>query len=181
MKSLQFPLLGLLAMLLIVSCKKEDLQNPSALSAAGKVDSVAVSFKTASDWSTISDWNTVNQQKFSVYYANIKGANIAASDADNGLVLVYMKNNTTGAIVPLPFEEKTADYTHYWYYQVTGGNILISCDVNGAAKEPGQQFSFKYIVSSDKTVGALEQKGYSRADLMKMPYNDVMKLSAVNP
>jgi hypothetical protein len=55
---------------------------------------------------------------------------------------------------------------------------LISCDANGAAKAPDQRFSFKYVVSSDKTLGALEQKGYSRADIMNMPYSEVMKISA---
>lgn len=178
MKSLHLPLLGLLTMLCVISCKKEDLQNPSTLSPVSKSDSVAISFKTVSDWNTVADWNAVNQQKFSVYYCNIKDAKIAASDADNGLVLVYMKNNTTGAIVRLPYEDKADDHSNYWYYQVTGGNILVSCDASGTVKAPDQQISFKYVVSSGNTLGALEQNGLSRADIMNMPYNEVMKLSA---
>lgn len=178
MKSLQLPLLGLLTMLFVMSCKKDDLLKPSNLQPVGMADSVtAVSFKVTSEWNNLSDWNTVNQQKFNIYYTNIKDAKITSSDADNGLVLVYMKNNATGAITRLPYEEKTADHVNYWYYQVTGGNILVSCDASGASKVPDQTFSFKYVVSSDKTLGVLEQKGYSRADLMKMPYNDVMKIS----
>lgn len=173
MKSLHLPLLGIAVMLLIASCKKDDVTDSSLQNENNSNPvSVAASIDSASGWMTLNNWDTINQQKFDLYYATIKDDKVTSSAADNGLVLVYMKNNN-GSVVRLPFEEKANGHNYYWYYQVSEGNILISCDADNAAQTPNEASGFKSVVLSADELKQLEAKDYTKGKLMTMSYNQV--------
>jgi len=171
MKSLRFPLLGIMVMMLAVSCKKEDLTD----TVQPKIESTTASAGAdSSAWKSFSTWNAIEREKFNVYYTSVNDANLTASTVEDGLVLVYMKNNANGAVTRLPLEEKIGADTYYWYYQVAEGNILISCDVNGTAKDFNEKNSFRYEITTKDALTNLEQKGVSKTDLMKMTYNELV-------
>jgi hypothetical protein len=160
MKKHTFAAAALSVILLATSCKKNDVQSPTA---AGTTTTDAV----ASSWKTVSNWSKESAEGYAVYSSNIQDSAITASVAADGLVLVY-KNGTSGAIA-LPAEEKATGKSYFWYYQVSEGSLLINADAYGSATSPAGQTIKYYVLSADQ-LSSLEAKGYSKAELMKLSY-----------
>jgi len=181
MKNVKLPILGLSLVLLIASCKKDDLKQTTADATS---NTELLSDADTTGWQTSTKWETVDQQSYSVRYFNIQDANITSDVADNGLVLLYKKNGT--AINALPFEEGTAAATttedasektnaNYWYHQVSEGSLLISCDVY-TSETPVTANSFKYFIVTPEKLQSLQQDGHTAEELMNLSYTDAAKL-----
>ena len=173
MKNLKPSLFALMSVVLLFSCKKSDLKEELASDNSQGIAST-VSLKESS-WKTLPKWNQVNQQSYSIYYSSLKDANITADVANDGLVLVYKKDATKNTTVELPYEEKVGNTTYYWYYQISEGKVLVSCDIYGTSNTEtlSTANNFKYIPISKDALSKLEGKGYSRTQLMALPYEQV--------
>ena len=180
MKSLKPSIVGLSLMsaVLLFSCKKYDLQDQVATTDNAKT--TAVTGLRESSWKTLSNWTQVEQPSFNLYYTAVKDANITADIANNGAVLVYKKDGLTNSSVQLPYEEKVGNTTYYWYYQVSEGKVLVSCDIYGSADAQYLNATsvFKYIPITGDVLTQLEGKGFSRVELMKMTYSQVSSLTS---
>jgi len=180
MKNVKLPILGLSLVLLIASCKKDDLKQTEANATA---NTELLNEADTTGWQSADKWETVDQQSFSVRYFNIQDANITSDVADNGLVLLYKKNGT--AINALPFEEGTAaaaaeeatekSNANYWYHQVSEGNLLISCDIY-TTEAPVTANSFKYFIVTPEKLQSLQQDGHTAEELMNLSYTDAANL-----
>src|SRR5205809_1139513 len=86
------------------------------------------------------------------------------------LVLVYKKSGST--VTALPYEEQAATGSYFWYYQVASGSLSITADAYDGAKTPSADQSFKYFVVSADKLAELEAQGHSKAELMKLTYEN---------
>jgi hypothetical protein len=177
MKNVKLPIFGLSLVLLIASCKKDDLKQTGA---EATTNTELLNDADAAGWQASSQWETVNQENFSVRYFNIEDANITSDVADNGLVLLYKKNGTS--INTMPFEEGTATgndtekhNANYWYLQVSEGNLLISCDFY-TTEAPVTANSFKYFIVTPEKLQSLQQDGHTAEELMNLSYTDAANL-----
>ena len=159
--------LGLSAVLFASSCKKNDTESTVAqASAASAVKS--------SEWKPISNWSAQAQENYTVFSSNLQDSTISSSVASQGLVLAYKKNGT--AVSALPYEEKAGSGSYFWYYQVAQGGISIMADAYGGAKAPASGLGFKYFVLSADKLSQLESQGKSKAELMKLSYDEASAL-----
>ena len=184
MKNVQFPILALSAILLISSCKKDDFQEESATNDAN-IEAITNAADTVG-WKSTAKWETADQETFSVHYITIEDAGITADVADDGLVLLYKKNDK--AINSLPFEENLAKSeatesgdeentnANYWYHQVTEGNLLISCDVYANSKAPETANRFKYFIITPEKLQSLTADGHTTEELMGLSYAEAAAL-----
>ena len=156
---------GLSAALVFTACKKQDVQNeaPEAAVAA-----------PVAEWKSVGNWSAQSQDKYTVYSTTIEDKNITASVAASGLVLAYKKsaNGTTA----LPFEEKGTEGSYFWYYQVSEGNFQIVADAYGKAVAPSADQGFNYFVVTAEKLNELNEKGYTKAELMKLTYETAAAL-----
>lgn len=149
-------LLSLISLLAFASCKKDHLEEvPSPQSA--ETPAVATQVST---WKAVENWTGSNNS----FSASLSDESISSDVAQNGLVLLYAKDNT---IQLLPGKVGKT----YFYYQVQEGSIQINAnsDVNKALQ-------FSYVVFSKDELSSLEQKGVSRSQLMNMSYEQVSQL-----
>ncbi len=169
--------LSLMSVVLLFSCKKYDLKEQLATENTETTAST-IGLK-ASSWKTLSDWNQVEQPSYNLYYTSIKDENITSDIANKGVVLVYKKTSSNNSLVQLPYEEKIGNTTYYWYYQISNGKVLVSCDIYGSANKEyiSNSNSFKYVPVTIDALNQLEGKGYSRVELMKMPYEQVATMT----
>lgn len=147
------------------ACKKTDVQQnvPTQTSAA----------TPSSEWKTVSSWSSEKEEQYTVYNSTIEDNSITSAIASDGLVLAYKKSN--GVAQVLPFEEKINGGSYFWYYQVSEGSITISADAYGSAKQPSIEGIRYFVLSADK-LNELEGKGYSKARLMKLSYENAAAL-----
>lgn len=181
MKNMKLPILGLSLVLLVASCKKDDLKEDSAQDAT--TTSVADTKVASQSWKTITQWEKADQGTFSVHYFTIADSSITADVADNGLVLVFKKDGSS--IHSLPFEEtkassKESDNTtasaNYWYHQVSDGNLLVSYDIYNTPATPETASSFQYFVITPDQLNTLQSNGYTTEKLMGLSYADAANL-----
>jgi hypothetical protein len=167
----KLPVLGLGLMLLIASCKKNDVQHESKTTNPAPV-ATALNAKSSSEWTSVSNWSSSKAEKFTTYNSSIGDSSITSAVAGSGLVLTFAKSGD--AIKSLPFQEKgTTDA--YWYYQVSKGTITLSCDVYSGT--PALNTSgFKYFIFSPEQLKDLEAKGHSKTELMQLSYEGVAAL-----
>jgi len=160
MKNYKLPVLGLVLILIIVSCRKEDIQKTNAESQA---ISSSGSIQTTK-WTSINNWSLSTTENVATYFSKMSDTLIANEVAKSGLVLVYMK--TGNEIQSLPFEEK--DTKTFWYYQVSKGSIRINSDNNDGQKL--NQHSFSYLIITPQQLSTLEARGKTKFDLMQLSY-----------
>lgn len=168
MNNYKLPVIAFSLLLLITSCKKNDALN-QAVAPAPSAASTAV--KT-SEWKSISNWTSTVGEKFTVYTTKIEDSTLTQAVANSGLVLVFTKNGNV--IKALPFQEKENSDT-YWYYQVSKGVIILSCD-NYSGSKSFNTAGFKYFVFSAEQLKNLETKGHSKIELMQLSYDNVATL-----
>ena len=174
MINVRVPLAASLLLLLIFSCRKNDLKN-SSLENKSNVIAKHADGVNESDWQKGSEWAGVEQPQYSIYYTNIKADAITADAAEKGMIRVFKIDNSGKSTesVALPFEETKGSQKFYWYYQVTEGNIMISVDIYGSKENPADKSLFKYVVLSNEVVDGFEKKGTSKSDLMRMSYDGI--------
>jgi hypothetical protein len=131
-----------------------------------------------SAWEKTAAWTTVEQPTYSISYSNLK-ASISAEDAEQGLIRVFKADDAAKASVShsLPYEDKINGKQVYWYYQVTEGNLMLSVDAYGAKASAVDKSLFKYVVIGKDVIASLEDKGISKASLMDMSYEDLVKIT----
>ena len=167
----KLPVLGLSLILLITSCKKNDVQHENTQTSPAPAAPVSAS---VSEWRTFTSWTSSKGEKFTTYRSKIADSSLTNAVSSKGLVLAFARNGES--IKALPFQEKgTSD--SYWYYQVSSGTITLSCD-NYSGKASPADVSFKYFVFSPEQLKDLEAKGYSKIKLMQLAYEDVVALTA---
>jgi hypothetical protein len=162
MKNYKLAVLGLVLILTIVSCKKEDIQKTNtdsqAISSSGTIQTAK--------WISINNWSLSTTENAATYFSKMSDTLIANEVAKSGLVLVYMK--TGNEIQSLPFEEK--DTKTFWYYQVSKGSIIINSDNNDGKNL--NQHSFSYIIITPEQLSTLEASGKTKFDLMQLSYKE---------
>ena len=163
MKNYKFSIWGLALMLIITSCKKEDVQKTND---ADQTSNTA-KFK---EWNFLNSWNSSATENITTYFSKITDSAITNDVARSGLVLVYKKSAED--IQSLPSHEK--DTKAYWYYQVSKGSIRINID-NNDGQNLSQQ-SFSYIIITPQQLSILEENGKSKFDLMQLSYDQASSL-----
>jgi len=154
------------AALVFASCKKSDVQANNA----AKSSSTSV----AAQWKSLNNWSSQSEDQYTVYSNSVTDSSITSSVASQGLVLAYKK--TSSSIVTLPSDESASSGSYFWYYQISNGNIVFSADAYGQAEKPGTSQSFAYFVISPEKLNDLQSKGYSKAQLMKLSYENAAAL-----
>lgn len=167
MKNYKLPLLGIALVLLITSCKKEDVRPVNTTGSSALIAS-----KTgASGWNSLSSWSTSKSDNATTYFTSLTDTTITADVARSGLVLVFKKSGTT--VQSLPFQDQATNT--YWYYQVSKDAVRI----NGDNSESGRNYSgqvFSYFVFSAQQIADLGAKGKTKFDLMQLNYDQVLAL-----
>lgn len=176
MKNLKAPLIAAAVVLSVISCKKNDVKPNAENSAVNATqNSQSILNVQSLSWKSVADWQVANQQSFKVFYASVADTSITADVVSSGLVLVY-KKNSDGTIVRLPFEEKVGgQVSNYWYYQVSEGKVLISCDNYTNSSNAGKD-NFQVVVVNKDQINSLSNKGYANSKLMELDYNQVSGL-----
>lgn len=152
-------------MLLIISCKKEDVQKTATAN-----NSLSNINLKSSQWNSLSNWSSSKTENITTYFSTLSDSAITAEVANAGLVLVYKKNGND--IQSLPFQEK--DSKIYWYYQVSKGSIRISSD-NSDGQNLGS-YSFSYFIFTPQQISFLEAKGKTKLNLLQLSYGQAASI-----
>lgn len=155
------------ATLVFASCRKSDVQ----ADASKNSNSTALA---SAQWKSLSNWSSESEENYTAYSNSVEDQNITSAVASKGLVLAYKKTSTS--VVALPSEEKAGNGSYFWYYQISSGNIVFSANAYEQAEKPGSKQSFAYFVISPEKLKDLETKGYSKAQLMKLSYENAAVL-----
>ncbi len=167
----KLPVLGFSLLLLITSCKKNDVQHEDTMTNSTAIAAPAIT--KASEWKSFSNWTSSKEEKFTSHSSKVTDSSITNAVATSGLVLAFSKAGNT--IQALPFQEKGANDS-YWYYQISKDAITLSCDnYNGTA--PVNTTEFKYFVFTPEQLKNLETKGYSKLQLLQLTYEEVAALT----
>jgi hypothetical protein len=160
MKKYKVSLVGFALMLMVASCKKEDVQvknTPASTTAS-----------PASQWKSLTNWSTSTSDNQTNYSSKLSDSTITGSVATGGLVLVFKKSGST--IESLPFQE--TESKTYWYYQVSKGTVQVNSNNN----ENLDQQSFSYFVITPEKLSGLEASGKTRLDLLQLSYEQAVAL-----
>lgn len=166
MKSIKLPLFGFAIVLLVSSCRKEDVAAPNVSKTVS-----ATSVAKASGWMSLNNWFSSTTDNSTTYFSKISDTTITADVAKSGLVLVYVK--TGSQTQALPFQDQATNT--YWYYQVSNGSLRVNGD-NSSANENFKGKNILYFVLTSQQVADLESKGKSKLDLMQLTYDQAAVL-----
>jgi len=161
MKNYQVSLFGFALMLLIASCKKEDVQVKNT--AASTVSST-------SQWKSLTNWSNSGSDNQATVSSKISDSTITSNVAAGGLVLVFKKSGTD--VQSLPFQQDNSKT--FWYYQVSKGSVQINVDDNSADNLNSQSFS--YFVITPEKLSSLVANGKTRLDLLQLTYEQAAAL-----
>jgi hypothetical protein len=165
MKNYKLSLMGFALVLLVASCKKEDVQQKSS-------KTTLISEKGS--WTSLSNWSKVKvDDSTSTYFSEISDTAITSTVASSGLVLVFEKSGTT--IQSLPFQDKSS--VTYWYYQISNGVLRIDANNNGASQPNFSAKAFSYFIFTPEKISALRERGKTELDLMQLSYDQAVELS----
>ncbi|GAC1418148.1 MAG: hypothetical protein NVS9B7_07650 [Flavisolibacter sp.] len=168
MKKHKLSILGISMVLLITSCKKNDVLQPEAAKATAGVQKTS---GPSVQWKPVTAWTTTKMENVSLFSSTIEDAAITAAVAGNGLVLVYKKNSA--GVNALPFQENGTNNS--WYYQVSQNTITINCNSN-SGQSLGNSHSFSYFIISSEKINELVKKGHSKIELMQLSYENATAL-----
>jgi hypothetical protein len=163
MKNYKLPFLGFALVLLIASCRKEDIQANNTTNNLSAVSNTA-------QWKSLSNWSSSKNEEITTYFSKVSDSSITSNVVNAGFVLVFKKNGSD--IQSLPFQEKSSKT--YWYYQVSGGSLRINSDNNGGQNLNAQ--SFAYFVISPEKLSALEASGKAKLDLLQLSFEQAEAL-----
>jgi hypothetical protein len=160
MKKYKVSLVGFALMLMVASCKKEDVQV--------KNTAASTTASPASQWKSLTNWSTSTSDNQTNYSSKLSDSTITGGVATGGLVLVFKKSGST--IQSLPFEE--TESKTYWYYQVSKGTVQVNSNNNQNLNEQ----SFSYFVVTPEKLSSLEASGKTRLDLLQLSYEQAVAL-----
>jgi hypothetical protein len=163
MKNYKLPFLGFALVLLIASCRKEDIQANNTTNNLSAVSNTA-------QWKSLSNWSSSKNEEITTYFSKVSDSSITSNVVNAGFVLVFKKNGSD--IQSLPFQEKSSKT--YWYYQVSGGSLRINSDNNAGQNLNAQ--SFAYFVISPEKLSALEASGKAKLDLLQLSFEQAEAL-----
>jgi hypothetical protein len=155
--------MGMALMLLIASCKKEDVRQTTT-------DNVSSGSALKAQWNSLSNWQNSKNENVTTYFSRLTDSSITKDVVNAGIVLVYKK--TGNDIQSLPLQEK--DNKTYWYYQVANGSIRINSDNNDGQNLGTQTFS--YFVVTPEQLSKLEASGKTKLDLLQLSYDQASSL-----
>jgi hypothetical protein len=170
MKKHQLFILGL-GLLLAASCRKTDIQKNEAAPIPATENNLSSSVVN-SQWISVGNWTSVKNDSSVTYTSTIKDSNINLSVLTGGMVMAFTKNGSS--VTPLPFSDTKAVY---WYYQVSNGSISFSADVHGKLSSVNPIES-QYFIFSKNDLEALAAKGYGKAELMQLSYENLKTVLA---
>jgi hypothetical protein len=154
-----------------VSCKKADYvqqNHPIATSTISKKD-------TSAGWRPLTNWSTRHYDKSTLFSSKVQDSLITESVVARGLVLAYKKTGTT--IHALPYRQSENGISYFWIYQVTKGQLQVSCHVSDSTvTAPALDHSIVYFVIAPQQLTSLGAKGNSKASLMRLSYGAAMAL-----
>jgi hypothetical protein len=162
MKNYKLPFVGFAFILLVASCRKEDIQ------AKNTVNNLTAS--NTATWKSLSNWSSSKNENVTTYFSKVSDSSITSDVVNAGFVLVYKKSGSD--IQSLPFQEK--DNKTYWYYQVSNGSLRVNSDNNAGQNLNAQSFS--YFVITPEKLSALEASGKTKLDLLQLSYEQVAAL-----
>ena len=155
-------LLGVVILFALASCKKNDIEKNATIETA---DITNARSNQVSNWTSLQNWTTTGNNS----EALITDKNITAGIASEGLVLLYVKSNNSTQLLPARIEKTDL------YYQIENGSIQINAATSKEASfDKSQQFS--YIIFSKDQLQKIEEKGFSRSQLVRMDYEPVKQL-----
>jgi hypothetical protein len=160
MKKYKVSLVGFALMLMVASCKKEDVQV--------KNSTASTTASPASQWKSLTNWSTSTSDNQTNYSSKLSDSTITGGVATGGLVLVFKKSGST--IQSLPFQE--TESKTYWYYQVSKGTVQVNSNNNQNLNEQ----SFSYFVVTPEKLSSLEASGKTRLDLLQLSYEQAVAL-----
>jgi hypothetical protein len=163
MKNYKLPFLGFALVLLIASCRKEDIQAKNTANNLSAISNTA-------QWRSLSNWSSSKNEEITTYFSKVSDSSITSNVVNAGFVLVFKKNGSD--IQSLPFQEKSSKT--YWYYQVSGGSLRINSDNNAGQNLNAQ--SFAYFVISPEKLSALEASGKTKLDLLQLSFEQAEAL-----
>jgi hypothetical protein len=163
MKNYKLPFLEFALVLLIASCRKEDIQAKNTTNNLSAVSNTA-------QWKSLSNWSSSKNEEITTYFSKVSDSSITSNVVNAGFVLVFKKNGSD--IQSLPFQEKSSKT--YWYYQVSGGSLRINSDNNAGQNLNAQ--SFAYFVISPEKLSALEASGKAKLDLLQLSFEQAEAL-----
>jgi hypothetical protein len=161
MKNYQVSLFGVALMVLVVSCKKEDVQAKNT--ATSTVSSTI-------QWKSLKNWSSTGSDSQATLSSKVSDSSITSSVAAGGLALVFKKNGTD--VQSLPFQEN--DSKTFWYYQISKGSVQINVDNNSGDNLNSQAFSY-FIITPEK-LSSLEASGKTKLDLLQLSYEQAVAL-----
>jgi len=164
MKHYKLPLLGFALVLLIASCRKEDVRQTN------EVDSITSGTATKAQWNSFGTWENSKAENVTTYYSKVADSSITTDVVNAGMVLVYKKSGNE--IQSLPFQEKGSKT--YWYYQASKGSVRINSDNNDGQNLSAQ--SFTYYIVTPQQLSNLEANGKTKFDLLQMSFEQAASL-----
>ena len=165
MKNVRLPLLGLAIILLVASCKKQDVKSTNSSNT-----SQSSSTTKASQWNSLTNWSSSTADSVTTFYTKMSDSLVTSDVVSTGLVLVYKKSGNNTEL--LPFQDKNSKA--YWYYQVSKGSIRISS--NNASSQIVNGQSFSYFIITPQQISALQSNGKTKLNLMQLSYDQAVAL-----
>lgn len=166
MKNYKFSLLGFAIVLLVASCKKEDVQQNSPKAAPATI--------AKGSWNSLTNWSTTKtDDSTTTYFSPILDSSINTAITNSGLVLVFRK--TGNNIQSLPFKDNST--STYWYYQISNGLLRIDANSNSANQLNFNGQTFSYFVFTSEKISFLKEQGKAETDLMQLTYDQALELS----
>jgi hypothetical protein len=163
MKNFKLPL-GFALVLLITSCKKEDVQLNSSKTSLTD---------TKGTWNSLTNWSTTKvDDSTTAYFSLVSDTSISEAVAKSGLVLLFKKNGS--AIQLLPFMDKSTGT--YWYYQISKGLLRIDGSNSGSSQKNFDGQTFSYFVFTPEQISMFTAKGKTKLDLMQLTYTQALEL-----
>ena len=159
---MKIQIIGLVLLFALFSCKKNDIENNQV-----QTSQIENAKNTqSSSWATIQNWTGSGNS----FQSTINDKNITAAVASEGLVLLFVKTNNSTQMLPVKIDQTD------FYYQVEDGSISINAMVsNGSAID--KSFEYTYVVFSKDQLQKLEEKGFSKSQLVKMAYEPLKQLN----
>jgi len=156
---MKIQIIGLVLLFALFSCKKNDIENNQVQTA--EIENAKTT--QASGWTTIQNWSGSGSSFQSV----IADKNITSDIASQGLVLLFVKANNSTQMLPVKIDQTN------FYYHVENGSISITA----SGESVNKSFEYTYVVFSKDQLQKLEEKGFSKSQLVKMDYEPLKQLS----
>lgn len=154
-----------LAGFILTSCQKADKEELMPVTETAAVTTAGAA--NASGWVPVSFTPGSANAKGQVQsQASLSSELFSEEVISEGMVLVFSKSDN--GVNMLPYQDASVDYN----YTVSKGQVAISA----TAAKAVETASVQYIVLNSAKVAELAKTGYSRADLINLPFEKAQSL-----